>query len=341
MSTIHFTPAPIKGVQFIAKEQAELVDMGQTKPVSGKQIAGCTLYSLISPGTEVTGVYSGNFTRGTFPRNTGYASVFQVEQAGEEALNQGVKIGEIRFSSGNHHNYQYTDYDQTVLIPEKLSPEKAVLTRLAGVGMTTLLTTQARPGDLVAILGLGPVGYLCAQLFLISGYHVVAMDLDERRRELGRRSGIADVYSDFESMKQAGLVGKPTLAIDCTGHEKAVLDAIRLVCKRGEVVLVGVPWKKNCDATAFDITYEVFHRYVVLRSGWEHELPRLQSDFHPHSIIGGYSTIMQWLAENKFRVEGLSAIHSPQDAQQVYQNILHRRNTALFEIFDWQNFRES
>ena len=85
------------------------------------------------------------------------------------------------------------------------------------------------------------------------------------------------------------------LAVDCSGHEQAVLDACRVVRKRGEVVLVGVPWRRQSDLTAHQVLIEVFHRYVHLRSGWEWEIPHRAAEFRPHSIYGDFRTALRWL----------------------------------------------
>ena len=58
-------------------------------------------------------------------------------------------------------------------MPAGIDPVTAVLARLVGVSMPTLMTTAARPGALVAVTGLGPVGYLAAHLFRLSNYEVI------------------------------------------------------------------------------------------------------------------------------------------------------------------------
>jgi threonine dehydrogenase-like Zn-dependent dehydrogenase len=125
------------------------------------------------------------------------------------------------------------------------------------------------------------------------------------------------------------------LALDCSGHEQAVLDACRIVRKRGEVVLVGVPWRRQADLYAHDVLVEVFHRYVVLRSGWEWEIPHHAADFRPHSIYSDFRTALRWLSEGKIVVDGLVRLVSPADAPDVYRSLLHKTTPALFSVLDW------
>ena len=114
-----------------------------------------------------------------------------------------------------------------------------------------------------------------------------------------------------------------------------MLDGCRVVRKRGEVVLVGVPWSRQTDLTAHDLLHAVFHRYVVLRSGWEWEVPHFPTDFRTGSLYGSFAAALRWLAEGRIRVDGLYATASPRDAQRVYQSLLHRDWPALAAVFDW------
>ena len=100
-------------------------------------------------------------------------------------------------------------------------------------------------------------------------------------------------------------------------------------------MLIGVPWQRQTELYAHDVLIEVFHRYVVLRSGWEWEIPHHAADFRPHSIYDNFRTALRWLAEGKIAVEGLVRLVSPQDAPDVYQSLLLKTTTDLFAVFDW------
>jgi threonine dehydrogenase-like Zn-dependent dehydrogenase len=124
--------------------------------------------------------------------------------------------------------------------------------------------------------------------------------------------------------------------VECSGHEQAVLDACRVVRKRGEVVLVGVPWRRHTDAFAYDVLSLVFHKYVVLRSGWEWELPHHSADFAPHSIHSGFDTALDWLASGRIDVDkDLIVRKEPREAQTAYQDLLNKQAHGLFTVFDW------
>ena len=317
-----------QAISVTAREQAELIQVKGPGTLGANEIRGRTVCTLVSPGTEIAYNYTGE----KFPSFPGYAAVFAAEEMGSEV--KGVSVGDLLFCMGSHRSFQQVEARATRPVPKGLRPEKAVLARLMGVSMTTLMTTTACPGDRVMVTGAGPVGYLAAQMFALSGYEVLVTDPDEERRGYVEQSGIKEVFPRIP-VDDPGIEGKVALVVECSGHEQAVMDACRIVRKRGEVVLVGVPWQRKTGTYAHDLLSLVFHRYVVLRSGWEWELPHHAADFNPHSLFSGFQTALDWLASNRICGDELIARAEPRDAQSVYQDLLHRRAKGLFNIFDW------
>jgi len=318
-----------KAVAFTASQHAELIDIGEPPELRPDEIRCRTLCSLISPGTELAR-YTKEIQE---PRFSGYAAVGRIEQAGAKVTD--LRAGDVVFCSGNHKSFQQIPAEKAIKVPDGLSADKAVITRLMGVTFSTLITTAARPGDRVVVTGLGPVGFLGAQIFKRSGYVVLACVADERRVDYARLAGIENAYARMP-LDDPGIAKKVTLVVECSGHEQAVLDACKLVRPRGEVVMVGVPWERKADIQAFAVLHEIFHNYVVLRSGWEWEVPRSEtSPFEHHTIRQNYETGMAWLKEGSIHVDGLRDIVDPHDCQQAYQNCLNHETNGLFTIFDW------
>ena len=315
-------------ISITSKEHAELVDIEVPGALGVNDVRGRTICTLISPGTELAWNYSGT----TFPTFPGYAAVFAAMEIGAKV--KGVSKGDLLFCMGRHCSFQQVEARAARPIPRELTPEKAVLARLMGVSMTTLMTTTARPSDRVLITGAGPVGFLAAQMFALSGYDVLVVEPDAVRRHHVVQSGIRSVFAKTP-FADASIGGTVALVVECSGHEQAVLDACRVVRKRGEVVLVGVPWRRQTDAFAHELLSLVFHNYVVLRSGWEWELPHHAADFSPHSIHTGFDSALRWLADGRIRTDGLITQADPRDAQRAYQDLLHRRAEGLFTVFDW------
>ena len=302
-------------------------------------MAGSTVVSLVSPGTELA-VYRSIYTEDAplgSPAVPGYAAVFRIEEFGEDVKR--LEVGQLVYGMGGHGSRQCLPADVVRALPARLPPAIAVFARLAAVNMTTLVTTRAQPPGPVLVLGLGVVGNLAAQVFQAASYEVVANDPVESRVLLARTTGVVNARATLEGAELPPF----SLVVDCSGHEDAALQACRFVRKGGEVVLVGVPWLQRGEASAHDLLKEVFHRFLHLRSGWEWELPTTEEPWEPAeappprhdgSAIGNQELALHWLATGAINVNGLGVEVAPEDAQQAYQALL-RQEGPLTRLFRW------
>ena len=149
-------------IVFPAHGQFEREAISLPETIGPNEVRGRTVCTLISPGTELAWATGDNF-----PIYPGYAAVFSADELGSEV--KGISPGNLLFCMGPHRSFQQVDACSTLPVPESMPAERALLTRLIGVSMTTLMTTTARPGDKVIISALGPVGYLAVQIFTLSG----------------------------------------------------------------------------------------------------------------------------------------------------------------------------
>ncbi|MBN1671007.1 MAG: zinc-binding alcohol dehydrogenase [Kiritimatiellae bacterium] len=321
-------------VVMTAKEHAELQEIERdATPLGADEVAGRTLVSLISAGTETIGSYAATHYKVRFPQRTGYAAVFQVEEVGHEVSD--LRKGDIVFAQANHQSYQRRKRGAVLRVPDGLAPATAVFARMAKISMTTLVTTRARPPEKVIVTGLGTVGFLAAQIFAHCGYEVIAVEPQEKRRRIAETHGIAPVLPriPLDDERIAGEIG---LVLECSGHEQAVLDGCKIAKRRGEVVLIGVPWRRCTEIYAQEILHPIFYRWVDVRSGWEGELPGEPQPFQNHSQRGNHETALKWLADGVLNVDGIYNTISPRDCQKAYQDILHGRVETLSLMYDWQ-----
>ncbi len=311
------------------KERAELLPFEESTQVGPDEIAGRTLATLVSAGTELNSSYLAEKGHPTTP---GYAAVVEVEEAGERV--ERFRPGDVVFCMGGHRSYHKVNQDQALSVPAGLPAEVATFARLMGVSMTTLNTTTARPPGRVLICGLGLVGHLAAQNFAGCGYEVFASDPVESRREMATRAGLKNVFSAVP-LGDENLSGSFALALECSGHEQALLDAAKVVRKRGEVVCIATPWRQFTDLPMHDLHRAIFLNYVVIRSGWEWELPHHTTGFRNGSIFENLSGALNWLCEGRVRVDSIYSKYSPGNAQQAYQDLLHKKTDRLAVVFDW------
>ena len=306
------------------KEEISLDNLGD------EMVAGKTIYTLVSVGTEFNGIFM-NALNTNYPRKFGYAAVFKVEHIGKSVV--GIEVGDIVFTKAQHKSYQIDNYKNVVKIPSGVLPEHAIFSRLAGVSMASLKLTRITSGEKVLVTGLGPVGFMAAQIYSNLGYEVIAVEPDEYRRNLAKNSGFTVFESvPFENEKYNK---KIALALECSGIESAVLDCCNIVRPRGEVSLVGVPWKQYCDITSQQLLHAVFYKYVTLYSGWECDLPRENSGYNFVSENQNYRTALRFMEAGNMKFDGTYVIKSPKQAQQVFEDIKNKNAKQIFTIFDW------
>jgi len=327
--------APARAVRFTAREQAELAEAEpDASPLARDEVAGHTLATLISRGTELASYQEQGKYYGApkYPHGSGYAAVFEVDAVGDDVKT--VRPGDVVFAMKGHRSHQRCKADDVLRVPDGLSPQVATCARMMGISMTTLTTTTARPPATVLVTGLGLVGNLAAQVFALCGYEIIAVDPLGSRRELAQRAGLKDVRAAVPLDDEA-VTGQVALVLECSGHEAAALDGCKIVRKLGEVVLVGVPWVATSDVLAHEILFHVFYNYVVLRSGWEWEIPRHPEPFRGDSQCGNFARALDWLAERRIHTDDLYEVRPPTDPQAAYQDLLHDRAGALTICFDW------
>jgi alcohol dehydrogenase, propanol-preferring len=124
----------------------------------------------------------------------------------------------------------------------------AAIAPILCAGVTTykgLKETEARPGEWVAILGIGGLGHVAVQYAKAMGLHVVALDVAAEKLALARAAG-ADVAVDARSADAV------THVLDATGggahgvlvtavSPPAFAQSLEIVRRRGTVTLVGLP----------------------------------------------------------------------------------------------------
>jgi 2-desacetyl-2-hydroxyethyl bacteriochlorophyllide A dehydrogenase len=131
-------------------------------------------------------------------------------------------------------------------VPEGMSDDVALFAGdVMGTGYHAVVECGVGDGDVVAVLGMGPVGLCAVQAALAAGAAaVVAVDTVADRLELARSLGAQPVHLTEEDPRAAvkGLTdGRGADAvIDAVGHPDALELACRLARKAGTVSATGV-----------------------------------------------------------------------------------------------------
>lgn len=141
-------------------------------------------------------------------------------------------------------------------IPDGLAYEEAAPILCAGVTVYKgLKETDAKPGQVVGISGIGGLGHLAVQYAKAMGFQVVAIDIADDKLELARRHGAEmTVNARYDDQVQTlldatgGLDGLLVTAVSTNAFDLG----LKLLARRGTMSLVGLP-KGGFPLDIFDV----------------------------------------------------------------------------------------
>jgi alcohol dehydrogenase/L-iditol 2-dehydrogenase len=216
-----------------------------------------------------------------------------------------------RLAFGCHHHGAMASY---VKVPSRtlhrLPPEVpfdiAAMTEPCCVAyQCTVVNTRIRPGDLVVVLGPGPIGLLCATLAKLSGAGtvvLVGMRRDQARMEIGLKAGATHAVN-LESedlgkwLAQRGDGLGADVVIDSTGASASLKSALEWVRPAGHITKVGwgpQPMNFSMDPLvrkAVTLQGSFSHTWAV----WERVLELLASgQLDPRPYLSRVSPLGEW-----------------------------------------------
>lgn len=330
---------------FPAPHQVVLQTEELAKQLEPHQLLIKCLYSLISPGTELAmytrthvGFDDPNNTFAKYPFYPGYAAVGRVEATGPEV--EGFKKGDVVYYLGHHSAYSIQSYRQSpvLLVPDGLPLECIPFIRLAQISNTALVFSDAKAQDSVAVIGLGVVGHMAAQLFRIRGAKVIAADLLAFRRGLAQEAGIDQLINPQEqdlvsAIKEATAGEGARTVIEATGSPNLISPALEATRKFGEVILLGSPRGK-----AMIDVYNLIHRQGISLRGAHELLVSRHTDApepNQHSVS---ATMMRYLQTGELRVGHLvSEVVRPNEAEKGFKALLSKQDKTMSVLIDWRD----
>lgn len=139
-------------------------------------------------------------------------------------------------------------------VPEEVPYEHACFATLGSIALNAVRIAQISLGDVVAVIGLGLVGQLVAQLVRLQGGVAVGIDLKQERVALARESGAdAAVLGGAGALEAVGSLtngrGADCVIVAAAAKSAAPCrQALELCRDRGRIVVVGAvemsfPWE--------------------------------------------------------------------------------------------------
>ena len=144
---------------------------------------------------------------------------------------------------GGYAEYMLARGEAVARVPKELTDAEAAPLMCAGITtFNALRHSPARPGDLVAVLGLGGLGHLGVQFAVKLGFHTVAIARGDDKRSLATQLG-AHEYVDAaagDAAKRLAALGGAKVVLATAPSGRAIEEMIGGLSIGGQILLVAV-----------------------------------------------------------------------------------------------------
>jgi 2-desacetyl-2-hydroxyethyl bacteriochlorophyllide A dehydrogenase len=232
-------------VRFVAPYVVELAEVAVPENRAGEVLVRAE-FSGISGGTEML-AYRGELDPGLprdetlgalagrfeYPFTYGYSVVGTVE-----ASRSDVREGERVFAFHPHQSRFVVSATDVVPIGAT-DPRTATLFPLVETALQISLDAGIRYREVVAVLGLGPVGILSGILLMRSGATVVGSDPVPWRRETAEMCGLAAVEPEAlgTAVRTATRGHGADVVVEATGNPEALGESLGLLSMEGVAIV--------------------------------------------------------------------------------------------------------
>jgi predicted dehydrogenase/threonine dehydrogenase-like Zn-dependent dehydrogenase len=201
-------PTPREG-QALVKVEASLVSAGTErmvvefaeKSLVGKARSRPDLVKQVVDKARREGLINtaqAAFNRLDQPMALGYSSAGAIVALGKDM--QGFKIGQRVAGAGGgyavHAEYNVLPRRLLTPLPENVDFESAAFTTLGAIALHGFRLAEPQIGENVAVIGMGLLGLLAAQIATAAGCNVLGIDLDPARITLASSHGLQGVHRE-------------------------------------------------------------------------------------------------------------------------------------------------
>ena len=283
----------------------------------------------------------------------GYSTAGEVVAVGEGVTD--IAVGQWVACCGagkaNHAEYISVKRNMVCPVPRGCDPRWAATTTVGTIALQGVRRSQCQLGERVAVIGLGLIGQMTAQMLRAAGCLVIGLDLDaeriERAKSLGMDHGAADADA-FRQMVRDMTGGRGvdrTLITAATKSNALINLSMEVTRAKGTVVIVGDIglaveraqfYRKEIDllmstsygAGRYDRRYE--------DDGIDYPFPYVR-----WTINRNMASYMELIATGRLNIEKLiDRIVPVGDAPQVYRELADAAVKPLGVLFEYPETAE-
>jgi len=161
----------------------------------------------------------------------------QIGLCDKEIESHGKKVGAFA-------THVKAKHDSLLKLPDEVTYEQGAIVEPTDVALHAVNLSGMKVGDVVTVLGLGPIGQLVARLAKLSAKAVYATEISQSRIELAR-----NVVDEVINPKVTDHVDRileltdglgPDIVFECAGKVATIRDSIALARKGGTIVIIAI-----------------------------------------------------------------------------------------------------
>ena len=172
--------------------QKGLLGKARSRPDQVKQVLDKAKREGVLPAIQAA------FNRLDQPMALGYSSAGTIVALGKNT--SGLKVGQrVACAGANyavHAEYNVVPRNLITPLPKNVDFESAAFTTLGAIAMQGFRLAEPQLGENVAVIGMGLLGLLTAQIATAAGCHVLGIDIDPKRIKLASSLGLEAVRRD-------------------------------------------------------------------------------------------------------------------------------------------------
>ncbi len=188
---------------------------------------------------------------------------------------------------GGFAQYAAVPEKNLILLPEQVTFEEGAMLEPMAVAVHAIRKSAFRPGDKVAVLGLGTIGLLLTAFLLEAGAGcVLAVGNKDFQRETALKLGLPrKAYCDSRSQDVSRWIGEQTdgqgadLFFECVGKNETVSLAVDCAAPAGRVCLVGNPYSEI--KLEKPVYWKILRNQLTVRGTWNSSFHYGQSPWEP------------------------------------------------------------
>jgi polar amino acid transport system substrate-binding protein len=181
------------------------------------------------------------------PVALGYSCAGVVTEVGDNV--EGIRRGDLVACGGefaNHAEMVSVPKNLVAKLPAGVKSEHGAFATVGAIALQGVRQADVRIGEKVAVIGLGLLGLLTAQILRASGCEIIGIDLDPEKVARGKKNGCRHAFLvDQEDMEEGILIATDGYGVDATiitagsASNGPIEMAGEITREKGRVIVVG------------------------------------------------------------------------------------------------------